>query len=135
MNRSKLLRWTSFVLIGLTATGILMVALMAFANPQSVMDLVQVKLPNNDAYSSIRGSYGGAGLTIFIWLVFLAIRNPLQGLAFVSLFCGLYALSRVLTIILEGSLGAFGRQWLFVEATLSALALLTLLAWRRNKTA
>lgn len=49
----------------LSALAILSVSLMAFSNPQSVMDLVQVQLPNPDAFSSIRGAYGGVGLTLF----------------------------------------------------------------------
>lgn len=37
---------------------------MAFGDPQAVMDLVLVKLDNTDAYSSIRGVYGGVGIAI-----------------------------------------------------------------------
>jgi hypothetical protein len=75
MNGKKMLRYLTLVLIGLTASGILMVSLMAFVNPQSVMDLVQVKLANNDAYSSIRGVYGGAGMTLVIALIYLAFKD------------------------------------------------------------
>lgn len=102
---------------------------MAFQNPQAVMDLVQVKLTNNDAFSSIRGVYGGVGLTIFISLVYLAFRDHTRGLAFASILWGSYALSRLMTISLEGPLGAFGQQWLMIESIL-CIAAVTLLIIR-----
>lgn len=114
----------SVVLIGITALGIGMVSLMAFINPQSVMDLVGVTLPNTDAYSSIRGVYGGAGMTICTALVYLAIKNQRLGLLFVALLCGFYALSRTITIYAEGPLGEFGQQWLVIESSICILALL-----------
>ena len=64
------------VLLGISILGILSVSLMAFHSPQSVMDLVQVTLPNTDSMSSIRGVFGGAGLTISIILIRLAIKKP-----------------------------------------------------------
>lgn len=124
MNAKKILSALSIVLIGLTATGIVMVSAMAFINPQSVMDLVNVQLPNNDAYSSIRGVYGGAGLTLCIALAYLAVKDSKLGLLFVALLCGLYALSRLVTIFSEGTLGAFGQQWLLIEGVMCMLALL-----------
>jgi len=119
-----MLRYLTVTLIGLTASGILMVSLMAFINPQSVMDLVQVKLVNNDAYSSIRGVYGGAGMTLVIALVYLAFRDQMLGLLLVFLLCGLYAFSRITTIAVEGQLGPFGQQWLIIESALCLLAIL-----------
>jgi hypothetical protein len=90
---------------------------MAFNNPQSVMDLVAVKLHNTDAYSSIRGVYGGVGLTLFITLLYTMRKNLLESLGLLSILWGLYALSRVATILKEGSLGAFGNQWLAIETS------------------
>src|SRR5688572_2343190 len=115
MNSRIIVRVLSAVVIGLTAMGIGMVSIMAFINPQSVMDLVGVTLPNTNAYSSIRGVYGGAGMAICIALVFLARNNQKLGLLFVALISGLYALSRTITIYAEGSLGEFGQQWLVIE--------------------
>jgi hypothetical protein len=129
MKQHKLLRISSATLIGFSAFSILMVSLMAFQNPQAVMDLVQVKLTNNDAFSSIRGVYGGVGLTIFISLVYLACRDHTRGLAFASILWGSYALSRLMTISLEGPLGAFGQQWLMIESIL-CIAAVTLLIIR-----
>lgn len=131
MNKVKILNIASVILIGLTALAVLMVSVQAFVSPQSVMDLVQVKLSNTDAFSSIRGVYGGIGLLIFIQLVYLAIKNQQQGLIVVVLFGGLYAVSRTITIFSEGSLGAFGQQWLYTEAFLCVAALSLLLLRRK----
>lgn len=89
---------------------------MAFANPQSVMDLVQVRLNNNDAFSSIRGVYGGVGLTLVITLIYLMLKEVQKGVAFLCLLWGCYAVSRIITIVAEGPLGAFGKQWLVIES-------------------
>lgn len=123
MNNRIILRVLSVVLIGLTSLGIGIVSLMAFVNPQSVMDLVGVSLPNTDASSSIRGVYGGAGMAIFIALVYLLIHHQKLGLLFVALICGLYAFSRIITIYAEGSLGEFGQQWLIIESSMCIIAL------------
>jgi hypothetical protein len=124
MNNIKIVSVLSVALIGLTSLGILMVSVMAFINPQSVMDLVGVTLPNTDAYSSIRGVYGGAGMAIFVALVYLLINNQKLGLLFVALICGLYAMSRTITIYVEGNLGEFGQQWLIIESSMCIMALL-----------
>jgi hypothetical protein len=124
MAAKKILNVLSVCLIGLCASGILMVSIMAFINPQSVMNLVGVTLPNTDAYSSIRGVYGGAGLTICIILFYLAVKNSRQGLLCMALLCSLYALSRLITIFAEGNLGEFGQQWLIIESVMAMLALL-----------
>lgn len=131
MNKVKLIRIASAIIIGLTAFAVLMVSAQAFISPQSVMDLVGVKLTNTDAFSSIRGVYGGIGLLIFIQLVYLLFKNQKQGLIVVALFGGLYALSRTITIFAEGSLGAFGMQWLITEAVLCVLSLFLLVIMKR----
>jgi len=130
MNTS-LLRLFACGLIGLTTLGILLVSILAFVDPQSVMQLVQVKLPNTDAYSSIRGVYGGAGLSICIVLGYLGLTNPRLGLTYVAILSGLYAFSRLITALVEGPLGAFGQQWMIIEASISALSILVLIAWQR----
>jgi Domain of unknown function (DUF4345) len=135
MNKIKIHRTASLAIISLTAFGILMVSIQAFVNPQSVMDLVNVKLLNTDAFSSIRGLYGGIGLLIFIQLVYLAFKNYKQGLVVVALFGGLYALSRIITIFTEGSLGAFGMQWLLTETTICLIAILLLFLQTRLRRA
>ena len=116
MNAEKITRNISRGLILLSATSLFTVSAMAFNNPQSVMDLVSVELHNNDAYSSIRGVYGGVGLTLFILLLYTMRRNLLESLGLLSILWGLYALSRIMTIYKEGPLGSFGTQWLLIES-------------------
>lgn len=133
MYKAKAIHLASIVLIGFTALAVLSVSVQAFINPQSVMDLVNVHLANTDAYSSIRGVYGGIGLLIGIQLIYLAFVNRRQGLVVVALFGGLYAVSRTITILSEGKLGAFGTQWLIIESVLSGLALLLLYLRHRQQ--
>lgn len=118
--------------VAVSALSILMVSAMAFANPQAVMDLVGVRLPNNDALSSIRGIYGGAGLTIVIMLIYLAVRNLREALGLLALLSGSYALSRGITHLAEGPLGDFGMLWIQVESLLCGLSLILLMALRRK---
>ena len=118
MKTINVLTLCSRVFILFSGFALLSVSLMAFLSPQSVMDLVDVTLSNTDAFSSIRGIYGGVGLTIFISLVYLAVKDPIKGLGFLVMLWGFYALSRVLTILIEGELGAFGSQWLLIETVL-----------------
>lgn len=106
------------------------VSILAFTNPQAVMDLVNVSLPNNDAISSIRGIYGGVGLTVVISLLYLAFTDVKKGLIFLSMFWGLYAFSRLITIMVDGGLGAFGNQWLLVESVFCLLSLTLLVVGR-----
>jgi hypothetical protein len=126
MKKEKLIRVSSVAFIVFSAFCLLMVSLMAFVNPQSVMDLVSVKLPNNDAYSSIRGIYGGVGLTIVISLIYLIRKNVKDGLLFLTLLWGFYAISRLITILVEGPLGDFGMQWIVTESVLCGIAVLLL---------
>lgn len=100
----------------------LSVSLMAFYSPQSVMDLVSVKLTSNDAVSSIRGVYGGVGLTLFITLMYKLYHNFQEGLGLLILLWGSYTASRLITILHEGPLGDFGRQWLGMESLFLLLA-------------
>lgn len=115
MKKDRILRLIAQGFILFSAFALLSVALLAFFNPQSVMDLVQVSLTNTDAISSIRGVYGGVGLTVVISLVYLMRKDPRTGLLFLTFFWGFYALSRLITQLHEGNLGSFGRQWMIIE--------------------
>lgn len=106
----------------LSAISLLSVSIMAFADPQAVMDLVSVQLDNTDAISSIRGVYGGVGLTLFLTIIYLMLKDPEKGLIFMMLLWGFYALSRIITIFKDGDLGAFGTQWLIIESVLFVIA-------------
>jgi hypothetical protein len=131
MKKQKLLQVLSVTLVLFSAFSVLMVSLMALRNPQTVMDLVQVKLANNDAYSSIRGVYGGVGITIVSVLLYCGIKDVRKGLQFIALLWGCYAASRIITLWVEGPLGAFGKQWLTIEAILFSLAITLLFFYRR----
>lgn len=135
MNKNKIINIVSGVFILFSALSLLMVSLMAMANPQSVMDLVQVQLPNTDAYSSIRGIYGGVGLVIITQLIYLLIKDRKKALAFLSLFWGAYAVSRLITIAAEGSLGAFGSQWLMIESVFCVLSVVLYTLYRKPQPA
>lgn len=110
--------------IGVSAISLFSVSVMAFYNPQAVMDLVAVKLNNTDAFSSIRGVYGGAALAMVIFLVSTIKQQQKTALFFLSLLWGLYAFSRAVTILVDGPLGNFGTQWIITETILFSIAIL-----------
>lgn len=111
------------VYLGFSMLSLLSVSIMALFNPQSVMDMVDVDLNNNDAISSIRGVYGGVGLTICLSIFYLLIRHPEKGAGFLSIFWGAYAFSRLITLISDGPLGDFGNQWLLIETVMAFVGL------------
>lgn len=127
MKTQKLLRIASLTFVGLSSLSILLVSAMALVNPQSVMDLVSVRLTNTDAVSSIRGIYGGAGLTIVIALIYLSLKDVREALGFLVLLWGFYALSRAITWMAEGPLGAFGTQWVLIESVFCGVAMILLM--------
>lgn len=122
-------------LLYFSALSIFMVSAMAFVNPQDVMNLVQVSLPNNDAYSSIRGVYGGVGLAIIAVILYCARNDRRKGMVFLSILWGSYAISRIITAAKEGPLGAFGTQWLAIETTLFIASLSLYVAMRSQRAA
>lgn len=134
MKTETLIRIASRVFITMSALTFLYVSILALTNPQSVMDLVDVKLTNNDALSSIRGVYGGVGLSLSITLAYLAFTNVPKGLSLLCLLWGFYAGSRVITIFSDGALGTFGLQWMTIEATFFAFALTLLVVDSVTKT-
>lgn len=131
MNTQKTISFASKGFILLSAVSLSSVSAMAFFNPQSVMDLVQVPLNNTDALSSIRGVYGGVGLALTISLLYLMKWDVQKGLTFLCLLWGLYAVSRIITIFTEGQLGAFGNQWLLIETVFFFMAASLLLAHKK----
>ena len=127
MKSHFIIRVLSKGFVLLSALSVLSVSIMAFQNPQAVMDLVSVKLNNTDAYSSIRGVYGGVGVTIFISLLYTMFKNIMESLGLLIVLWGLYAISRIMTIFAEGSLGSFGNQWLMIELLFFSAAVVLLL--------
>lgn len=134
MKMQRIVTLASKSFIFLSAISLLSVSIMAFADPQSVMDLVNVQLNNNDAFSSIRGVYGGVGMTLFFSLFYLMLFDTQKGLLFLCLLWGFYALSRTITIFSEGALGDFGNQWLMTESVFFILAFVLALANRKPAT-
>ena len=110
------------------------VALLALINPQSVMDLVGVTLPNNDAISSIRGIYGGVGVSICIALIYVGVYHVKEGLVFLSIFWGSYAVSRFITSVVDGALGEFGNTWIVIEGFFCILGIVLVVLNRKFKT-
>lgn len=117
--------------IGCSTVSLLSVAVLAWRNPQEVMDLVQVKLTNNDALSSIRGVYGGVGLTLCVGLIYMWVQHPKMGVSFLTLFWGSYALSRLLTMAVDGPLGDFGSQWIVIETLFCLIGVVLLFFGRK----
>jgi nitrate reductase gamma subunit len=70
-NSNKLMSLLSAVFISFSLLSLAWVSVLAIISPQYVMDLVSVKLENTDAISSIRGIYGGVGITICALLAYL----------------------------------------------------------------
>jgi hypothetical protein len=132
MKTQQILVFASKGFILVSALSLLSVSIMAFTNPQSVMDLVSVQLNNTDAFSSIRGVYGGVGLSLFISLIYLMWKNARMGLAFLCMLWGFYALSRTITIFSEGALGSFGNQWLLIESVFFVMAVSLFIFYKRS---
>lgn len=135
---NKLNKWVLFtrIYLGFSLLSLLSVSMMALFDPQSVMDLVDVQLRNTDALSSIRGVYGGVGITICLSILYLLIKHPEKGAGFLSIFWGAYAFSRLITLISDGPLGDFGSQWLVIESIMALIGLglwLTLSSGRRKQ--
>lgn len=135
---NKLNKWVLFtrIYLGFSLLSLLSVSMMALFDPQSVMDLVDVQLSNTDALSSIRGVYGGVGITICLCILYLLIKHPEKGAGFLSIFWGAYAFSRLITLISDGPLGDFGSQWLIIESIMALIGLglwLTLSSGRRKQ--
>ena len=130
--QNKKLKLSAQVYIALSALSLLSASIMAFVSPQAVMDLVNVNLTNNDAISSIRGVYGGVGLTLFISLVWMMLKDVRKGVGFLCLLWALYAFSRIITIVSDGTLGAFGRQWLITELFLFGIGAILFIKVNRS---
>ena len=128
---AKVINLSSKGFILISAVSLAYVAVMAMINPQAVMDLVGVKLPNNDSISSIRGIYGGVGITLVLMLFYMAFYQAASGLSFLTLFWGSYSFSRILTWIVNGPLGEFGTNWLIIESCLCLIGALLLTFGRR----
>lgn len=132
MNKQTI-RIANAIFILTSVTGLLITSMMAWVSPAAVMQLVQTPLPNTDAISSIRGVYGGVGLTLVLITIYLWRKQARTALLLLTMLWSFYALSRLLTIGMEGPLGAFGSRWLGIESALAIIAFV-LLAMNKNQT-
>lgn len=120
---------------GFTLVSILSLAYVSFLSlysPQATMDLVSTPLTNTDALSSIRGIYGGVGLLICFSLVYLLITDLGKALLFLAAFWFAYAISRLITMWVDGPLGDFGSKWLVIESVFFVLATVLFLSLKKN---
>ncbi|MCP4440056.1 MAG: DUF4345 domain-containing protein [Aureispira sp.] len=134
MNTQKTIRLSSKFFVGFSIFSLAYVSILSILDPQATMNLVNIDLTNNDAISSIRGIYGGVGITIIISLIFLLIKDLPKALIFLALFWGSYAISRIITILVDGGLGDFGKQWLSIESTLCIIAVTLVILYRKHIT-
>lgn len=131
MKNVHVLASKGFILFSALSLGY--VALLAMLSPQAVMDLVGVKLPNTDSISSIRGVYGGVGVTLVLSLLYLAFFETDRGLVFITTFWGSYAVSRIITAFADGPLGDFGTTWLYIESFFCLVGVVLLILNNRLK--
>ena len=121
MNTQKVIKTSSKVFIGFSIFSVGYVSVLSMLNPVATMELVDTPLPNTDAISSIRGIFGGVGIAITVSLIYLMFKDFKNGISFLTLFWGAYAISRIITQLVDGPLGDFGNQWLIIESTLFIL--------------
>lgn len=131
MNAQKVIKISSQIYIGFSILSLAYVSLLSLYSPQATMDLVSTPLPNTDAISSIRGIYGGVGIVITVSLIYLLLKDIRKALLFLLLFWFAYAISRLITIKVDGALGDFGTQWLIIESFLGSIALILLLVSKK----
>lgn len=122
MNTSKFLEFATWTIVAISALGTLSMSLTALLAPAGLMALVHTPLDNTDAFSSIRGVFGGVGITLAAAMVWIFRRDRTAAMGFLAMFWGNYALCRTLTIVMDGPLGDFGNQWIGIEATLAVLS-------------
>lgn len=120
--------WISRIFLILMGLSALNIALQAIADPQTVMNFVDVQLGNVTARNSIRALYGGVNLAFALFWLYAAFRAQREGLILGVLYTGGFVAGRLLSIVMDGMPGAFAMQWLVVESifALGAVALLVL---------
>lgn len=120
--------WISRIFLILMGLSALNIALQAIADPQTVMNFVDVQLGNVTARNSIRALYGGVNLAFALFWLYAAFRMPKEGLILGVLYTGGFVVGRLLSIVMDGMPGAFAMQWLVVESVfaIGAVALLVL---------
>lgn len=133
MNTKKTLLRSQQIYVGFSCLSLAYVSLLSLVSPQSTMDLVGVVLPNTDAISSIRGIYGGVGLFLTSGLIYLLFKELPKAVIFLFFFWFSYALSRLITLLVDGPLGDFGNQWIMIETFLATVGFVLLFLSKQQK--
>ena len=133
MKKEITIRMSNVLYVGTSILGLASVSILSLIDPQSTMDLVNVKLDNTDAISSIRGIYGGVGISIISGLSYLLMTKIILAIRFLTMFWFSYASSRLITIIVDGPLGDFGNQWISIESAFGILGLILLIIDKRYR--
>jgi len=133
MKKEITIRMSNVLYVGTSILGLASVSILSLIDPQSTMDLVNVKLDNTDAISSIRGIYGGVGISIISGLSYLLMTKIILAIRFLTMFWFSYASSRLITMVVDGPLGDFGNQWISIESAFGILGLILLIIDKRYR--
>lgn len=133
MKKEITIRMSTILYAGTSILGLASVSILSLIDPQSTMDLVDVKLDNTDAISSIRGIYGGVGISIISGLSYLLMTKIILAIRFLTMFWFSYASSRLITMVVDGPLGDFGNQWISIESAFGILGLILLIIDKRYR--
>lgn len=133
MKKEITIRMLNVLYVGTSILGLASVSILSLIDPQSTMDLVNVKLDNTDAISSIRGIYGGVGISIISGLSYLLMTKIILAIRFLTMFWFSYASSRLITMVVDGPLGDFGNQWISIESAFGILGLILLIIDKRYR--
>lgn len=133
MKKEITIRMSTILYAGTSILGLASVSILSLIDPQSTMDLVHVKLDNTDAISSIRGIYGGVGISIISGLSYLLMTKIILAIRFLTMFWFSYASSRLITMVVDGPLGDFGNQWISIESAFGILGLILLIIDKRYR--
>ncbi|MBA8984992.1 MULTISPECIES: DUF4345 domain-containing protein [Sphingobacterium] len=128
----KTIKFLGYLIVCLSLLSLMYVSCLAWIDPSAVMQLVGVELNNNDALSSIRGVYGGVGFTLIAVIIFFTLKNLRHSLLLLAGFWIMYALSRLITIGIDGRLGDFGTKWLTIELLFFGISLALYLLLSKN---
>lgn len=133
MKKEITIRMSNVLYVGTSILGLASVSILSLIDPQSTMDLVNVKLDNTDAISSIRGIYGGVGISVISGLSYLLMTKIILAIRFLTMFWFSYASSRLITMVVDGPLGDFGNQWISIESAFGILGLILLIIDKRYR--
>ena len=111
------------------------IAVQGLADPQLIMNMVQVDMGNNiTARNSIRALYGGVDLAFGLFMIFGAFKMQREALILTFLFCAGFVFGRTLSIVMDGVPGSFAINWLVIESVLMVSSVVLLWKMTSSKT-